>query len=115
MSKSKCLNGSPACSHACKQQETGAATLVSESENILVRTRANAPGNDALLHGRVRRCRSCGAETTSGDGICALCADALRAERAGALDERCRVHRVRYVDDLPVSVLQEMHAEWGRR
>ena len=114
MSKSECLNGSPACSHACKQQETGAATLVSESENILVRTRANAPGNDALLHGRVRRCRSCGCETGS-DGICTACAAALREERAAALGERCRIHRVRYVEDLPVSVLEEMQAERGRR
>jgi predicted amidophosphoribosyltransferase len=59
-------------------------------------------------------CRSCGAPTTSSDGICPDCAEALRAERAAALDERCRVHRVRYVDDLPVSVLDEMQAEWGR-
>lgn len=108
MSKSECLNGSPACSHACKHQETRAASEVSTHEDILLRTRAHAPANDALLHGRVRRCRSCGAETTSGDGICALCADALRAERAAALGERCRIHRVRHVEDLPVSVLEEM-------
>jgi len=25
-----------------------------------------------------------------------------------------RVHRVRYVEDLPVSVLEEMQVEWGR-
>ena len=59
-------------------------------------------------------CRSCGAETTSGDGICPACADAMREERAAAQSERCRVHRVRYVEDLPVSVLREMQAEWGR-
>ncbi len=46
--------------------------------------------------------------TTSGDGICRDCAEALRVERAEALGERCRVHRVRYVEDLPVSVLEEM-------
>ena len=114
MSKSECLNGSPACSHACKHQETRAATPVSTAENILVRTRANAPGNDALLHGRVRLCRSCGCETTSGDGVCPACADAMREERAAALSERCRVHRVRHVEDLPVSVLEEMQAERGR-
>jgi hypothetical protein len=59
-------------------------------------------------------CRSCGCETTSGDGICAACADAMREERAAALGERCRVHRVRYVEDLPVSAIEEMQAEWGR-
>jgi hypothetical protein len=48
------------------------------------------------------------------DGICPACADAMREERAAALEERCRIHRVRYVDDLPVSVLQEMRAERGR-
>ena len=83
-------------------------------ENIKLSAAAHAPANDALLHGRVRLCRSCGCETTA-DRICPACAEALRAERAEALGERCRVHRVRYVDDLPVSVLQEMQAEWGRR
>jgi hypothetical protein len=38
----------------------------------------------------------------------------MREERAAALAERCRVHRVRYVEDLPVSALQEMQVEWGR-
>ena len=82
-------------------------------ENIKIRTAAHAPANDALLHGAVRLCRSCGCETTA-DRICPACAEALRAERAAALSERCRVHRVRYVDDLPVSVLEEMQAERGR-
>jgi len=111
--QSDCINGSPACSAPTKTQETRAASFVSSSEDILIRTQANAPQRDALLHGRVRRCRSCGCETTA-DRICPDCAEALRAERAAALDELCRVHRVRYVDDLPVSVLQEMQAEWGR-
>jgi len=83
-------------------------------ENIKLSAAAHAPANDALLHGAVRLCRSCGCETTA-DRICPDCAEALRAERAEALAERCRVHRVRYVEDLPVSVLQEMQAEWGRR
>lgn len=52
--------------------------------------------------------------TTSGDGICRDCADVMREERAAALEGRCRIHRVRYVDDLPVSVLDEMQVEWGR-
>jgi hypothetical protein len=38
----------------------------------------------------------------------------MREERAAALGERCRVHRVRHVEDLPVSVLEEMQAERGR-
>jgi len=42
------------------------------------------------------------------DRICDACAEALREERAAALAERCRIYRVRYVEDLPVSVLQEM-------
>ena len=83
-------------------------------ENIKLSAAAHAPANDALLHGAVRLCRSCGCETTA-DRICPDCAEALRAERAEALAERCRVHRVRYVEDLPVSVLQEMQAEGGRR
>ena len=82
-------------------------------ENIKLSAAAHAPANDALLHGAVRLCRSCGCETTA-DRICPACAEAQRAERADALGERCRVHRVRYVEDLPVSVLEEMQAEWGR-
>jgi len=77
-------------------------------ESIMVSARANAPANDDLLHGRARLCRSCGCETTSGDGICPACADAMREERATEQAERCRIHRVRYVEDLPVSVLEEM-------
>ena len=51
-----------------------------------------------------------------GDVLCLQCLeeDARREERAAALGELCRVHRVRYVEDLPVSVLEEMQAEWGR-
>ena len=44
-------------------------------------------------------------------------ADEHRAELKSLqqeFDERCRIHRVRYVEDLPVSVLEEMQAEWGR-
>jgi len=82
-------------------------------ENIKLSAAAHAPANDALLHGAVRLCRSCGCETTA-DRICPDCAEALRAERAEALAERCRVHRVRYVEDLPVSALEEMQVEWGR-
>jgi hypothetical protein len=76
-------------------------------ESIMVSARANAPANDDLLHGRARLCRSCGAETQSSD-VCPACADAMREERAAALEGRCRIHRVRYVEDLPVSVLEEM-------
>lgn len=76
-------------------------------ESIMVSARANAPANDDLLHGRARLCRSCGAETQSSD-VCPACADAMREERAATLREQCRIHRVRRVEDLPVSVLEEM-------
>ena len=79
---------------------------------------AEHSAREAGLPGRADRktirCRSCGAPTASSDGICRDCADAMREERAAALAERCRIHRVRYVEDLPVSALEEMQAEWGR-
>ena len=84
---------------------------------ILVAAAEHA-AREAGLPGRADRtiaCRSCGAPTANCDGICRDCADAMREERAAALGERCRVHRVRYVEDLPVSALEEMQAEWGRR
>jgi len=105
----KGATGSPCGSAPTKTQEPRAASEVLSTENILVRTRACAPENDDLLHGRARLCRSCGAETANDrDRICDACAEALREERAAALAERCRIYRVRYVEDLPVSVLQEM-------
>ena len=104
------------CATACKP---GAGTDAQDGTfDYIIVAAAEHAAREAGLPGRVDRettyCRSCGCETTSGDGICAACAEALREERAAALDERCRIHRVRYVDDLPVSVLQEMQAEWGR-
>lgn len=68
---------------------------------------------------RIRTCERCNQEFAAfrpGDVLCLPCleADARREERAAALAELCRVHRVRYVDDLPVSVLDEIQAEWGR-
>ncbi len=104
------------CATACKP---GAGTDAQNGtfDRILVAATEHA-AREAGLPGRVDRettyCRSCGCETTSGDGICAACAEALREERAAALDERCRIHRVRHVEDLPVSVLEEMQAERGR-
>ena len=103
------------CGTACK---SGAGTDAQDGtfDRIIVAAAEHA-AREAGLPGRADRtiaCRSCGAPTASSDGICRDCADAIREERAAALDERCRVHRVRYVDDLPVSVLQEMQAEWGR-
>ena len=59
-------------------------------------------------------CRSCGAPTASSDGICRDCAYAMCEERSEALSARCRIHRVRRVEDLPVSALEEMQAERGR-
>lgn len=51
MPESKCLNGSPAPSPTTMQGQT--TSIVSTAENIIARTLANAPENDALLHGRV--------------------------------------------------------------
>lgn len=102
------------CATACKP---GAGTDAQNGTfgRILVAAAEHA-AREAGLPGRADRmiaCRSCGCETTA-DRICPACAEALRAERAEALGERCRVHRVRYVEDLPVSVLEEMQVEWGR-
>ena len=105
------------CAGPCtltRKTEAGTGNLSTTFEEIKIRTAAHAPVNDALLHGAVRLCRSCGAPTASSDGICRDCADAMREERAAALAERCRIHRVRYVEDLPVSALEEMQVEWGR-
>ncbi len=68
----------------------------------------------------IRACERCKQTFTAfgpGDVLCLQCleGDARREERAAALSERCRIHRVRYVEDLPVSALEEMQAEWGRR
>ena len=103
------------CAAACKP---GAGTDAQDGTfgRILVAAAEHA-AREAGLPGRADRmiaCRSCSAPTTSSDGICPDCAEALRVERAAALDERCRIHRVQYVDDLPVSVLDEMQAEWRR-
>ena len=104
------INNAGPCATACKPAAgTGKASTVFES--IIVAATEHT-GREAGLPGRVDRetvaCRSCDAETTSGDGICAACAEALSEERAAALEEQCRIHRVRYVEDLPVSVLEEM-------
>ena len=103
------------CATACKPGAgTGKGSTV--FRNIRISASEHA-AREAGLPGRADRetiaCRSCGCETTSGDGICAACAEAMREERAEALGERCRVHRVRRVEDLPVSVLEEMQAERG--
>lgn len=99
-----------------RKTEAGTDTPNGTFDRILVAATEHA-AREAGLPGRADRkmirCRSCGCETTA-DRICPACAEALRVERAEALAERCRVHQVRRVEDLPVSVLQEMQAEWGR-
>ena len=97
------------CATACKPG-AGTDTQNGTFDRILVAATEHA-AREAGLPGRADRmiaCRSCGAPTASSDGICRDCADAMRAERAEALGERCRIHRVRYVEDLPVSVLEEI-------
>ena len=103
------------CATACKPG-AGTDTQNSTFDRILVAATEHA-AREVGLPGRADRmiaCRSCGAPTASSDGICRDCADAMREERAEALGERCRIHRVRRVEDLPVSVLEEMQVEWGR-
>lgn len=103
------------CATVCNP---GAGTDVQNGtfDRILVAATEHA-AREVGLPGRADRmiaCHSCGAPTASSDGICRDCADAMRAERSEALSALCRVHRVRRVEDLPVSVLEEMQAEWGR-
>ncbi len=110
------INNAGPCTLTRKTEAgTGKGSTVFGS--IIVSAEEHA-SREAGLPGRVDRetvaCRSCGCETTA-DRICPDCAEALRVERAEALGERCRVHRVRYVEDLPVSALEEMQAEWGWR
>ena len=82
-----CMNGSPACSAPGRMQETRAASFVSTSEDILIRTAANAPANDALLHGQVRLCRVCRAET-SNDRLCDTCIEVrIETDRGATLSE----------------------------
>lgn len=107
------MNGSPACSAPGRMQETRAASFVSTSEDILIRTAANAPANDALLHGRVRRCRSCGCETTN-DCICPGCAEALRVERVEAQSDLCRRYGATCIEAVPRAALAEHQRAWGR-
>ena len=102
------------CATTCKP---GAGTDAQNGtfDRIIVAAAEHA-AREAGLPGRADRmiaCRSCGAPTASSDGICRDCAYAMCEERAATLGERCRIHRVRYVEDLPVSVLEEMQAEWG--
>ena len=109
------INNAGPCATACK---SGAGTgKVSTVFGSIIVSATEHAAREAGLPGRADRmiaCRSCGAPTASSDGICRDCADAMRAERSEALSALCRVHRVRYVDDLPVSALDEMQAEWGR-
>ena len=94
----------------------GTDALNGTFEHIIVAAAEHA-AREAGLPGRADRmiaCRSCGAPTANCDGICRDCADAMRAERSEALSALCRVHRVRYVEDLPVSALEKMQAERGR-
>jgi len=82
------------CATACKPG-AGTDTPNGTFDRILVAAAEHAD-REAGLPGRVDRttiyCHSCGCETTA-DRICDACAEALRAERAEALGERCRVHR----------------------
>lgn len=82
-------------------------------ENIKLSAAAHAPANDALLHGAVRLCRSCGCETTA-DRICPDCAEALRVERVEAQSDLCRRHGVTCIEAVPRAALVEHQRAWGR-
>jgi len=67
----------------------------------------------------IRACEQCKQTFTAfgpGDVLCLQCleGDARCEERAAEQARQCRVHRVRRVEDLPISVLEEMRAERGR-
>ncbi len=81
--------------------------------HIMVRTAKNAPANDALLHGRARRCRVCGCETQSSD-VCPACADAMRAERSEALSALCRRYGATCIEAVPRAALVEHQRVWRR-
>ncbi len=137
------IQGSPGSASPKTQDRT--TVEVSPCEDIIARTLEHEPHNDAFLHGRVRLCRVCRAETTNDrlcdacieagieiracerckqtftafgpeDALCLQCLDddARREEMGAALAEMCRIHRVRFVEDLPVGVLEEMQAERRR-
>ena len=96
---------------ACGRKITRTEGSGTDAQDGILVAAAEHAAREAGLPGRADRmiaCRSCGAPTASSDGICRDCAEALREERAAALDELCRIHRVRYVEDLPVSVLEEI-------
>lgn len=108
---SEIVSAAPQSGRANPQDGAGDRN-VSSSEDIKIRTAACAPANDALLHGRVRRCRSCGCETTN-DRVCDDCAAAWREERGAALGELLRVHHVQKIEHLPRDVMAAFWAEWG--
>jgi len=99
------------CGRKITQTEGSGTDAQDGTFDYILVAAAEHAAREAGLPGRADRmiaCRSCGAPTASSDGICRDCAEALREERAAALDELCRIHRVRYVEDLPVSVLEEI-------
>lgn len=104
------------CAGPCtltRKTEAGTGNLSTTFEEIKIRTAAHAPANDALLHGAVRLCRSCGCETTN-DCICDACAEALRVERAEAQSDLLRRHRATCIEAVPRAALAEHQRAWGR-
>jgi hypothetical protein len=138
------INNAGPCATACRPRAgTGKGSTVFESIVVSARANETASdarlygrvrscrvcraetANDRLCDTcieagiEIRACERCGQTFTAfgpGDVLCLQCleGDARREERAAALEGRCRIHRVRYVEDLPVSVLEEMQAERGR-
>ena len=103
------------CATACKP---GAGTDAQDGtfDHILVAAKEHA-AREAGLPGRADRmiaCRSCGAPTTSSDGICPDCAEALRVERAEAQSDLLRRHRAACIEAVPRVALVEHQRAWGR-
>ncbi len=85
-------------------------------DHIIVAAAEHA-AREAGLPGRADRmiaCRSCGAPTTSSDGICPDCAEALRVERAEAQSDLCRRYGTTYIEAVPRAALVEHQRAWGR-
>ncbi len=103
------------CATACKP---GAGTDSQDGTfDYIIVAAAEHAAREAGLPGRADRmiaCRSCGAPTTSSDGICPDCAEALRVERVEAQSDLLRRHRAAYIEAVPRAALVEHQRAWGR-
>ncbi len=92
----------------CEDSATG-----NYGAELLKRAADEHPENDALLHGQVRECRSCGCETMN-DCFCDACAAARGEERRAALEDLLRRRGVQQVEQLSDDDLREHQETWRR-